>query len=231
MQDELTKHGLKLYKTMADRKHSFGEKFKEILIEVFIIVFAVTLSIYVHEWSEHRHEQKEVKEFLKGLKGDLADDIRLIKDSRNTTLGVLKNFDYVYHLKKNQLPDSIVHHYFLYNLVSTHLNSARYEGFKSSGRIGNIEDDNLKQNILIYYQQTMPNMGDNEGVGNQFQEKLLAYEIDRSDLSINDFLFTPKARSFLQLSVHNLGNTIDSYDSAMIQANKMIKQIDTELTR
>src|SRR3982074_2016380 len=105
MQDELTKHGLKLYKTMADRKHSFGEKFKEILIEIAIIVFAVTLSIYFHGWSEHRHEQKEVKEFLKGLKGDLADDIKLLENSRRVTAREQSNFDYAYHLKKDQVPD------------------------------------------------------------------------------------------------------------------------------
>ena len=78
MQDELTKHGLKLYKTMADRKHSYGEKFKEILIEIGIIVFAVSLSIWFHNWSEHHHEQKEVKEFLLGLRHDLSDDIRVL---------------------------------------------------------------------------------------------------------------------------------------------------------
>src|SRR5882757_6144912 len=182
MQDELTKHGLKIYKTMSDRKHTFGDKFKEILIEVFIIVFAVTLSIYFHQWSEHRHEQKEAREFLKGLKGDLTEDMRLIKDSRATTANVQKNFTYAYHLKKGQIADSTLHHYFIYNLVSTHLNSARYEGFKSSGKIGNIENDSLREFILVYYQQTMPNITDNEQVGNEFQQKLLDYEIDKGDI-------------------------------------------------
>src|SRR5262249_19026430 len=134
MQDELTKHGLKIYKTMADRKHSFGEKLKEILIEVFIIVFAVTLSIYLHSWSEHHREQKEVHEFLRGLKIDLTDDMRQIKEGRSTTAHVQKNFRYASGLHKGQLPDSILDHYFIYDEVTTHLNSARYEGFKSSGK-------------------------------------------------------------------------------------------------
>jgi hypothetical protein len=134
MQDELTKHGLKIYKTMSDRKYTFGEKFKEILIEIAIIVFAVTLSIYFHSWSEHHREQKEVREFIKGLKNDLTEDIRLMADSRATTANVQKNFADAFHLKKGQLPDSTLHHYFIYNLVSTHLNSARYEGFTSTAQ-------------------------------------------------------------------------------------------------
>jgi hypothetical protein len=231
MQDELTKHGLKIYKTMADRKHSFGEKLKEILIEIFIIVFAVTLSIYLHGWSESRHEQKEVKEFLRGLKGDLADDIKLLKDSRHTTARVQSNFDTAYHLKQNQVPDSILHRYFIYDAVTTHLNSARYEGFKSSGKMENIEDDSLKQNILIYYQQTMSNLTDDENIGNDFQLKLLDWEIEKSDISINLFLGTAKARSLLQLSAHNLRNTLELYDTAVTQATKLIHRIDNQLAK
>jgi hypothetical protein len=230
MQDELTKHGLKIYKTMSDRKHNFGEKFREILIEIGIIVFAVTLSIYVHSWSEHRHEQKEVREFMKGLKADLAEDMRLVNDSRKITANVQNNFDYVYRLKKNEVPDSILHHHFIYDLVTTHLNSARYEGFKSSGKIGNIENDSLKENILVYYQQTMPGITDYEEMGNGLQQKLLDFEVEKSNLSINDFLVIPKVRSLLQLSIHNLTNSIDIYDSATTQAKKIITQIDKELT-
>src|SRR5882757_10048996 len=124
MQDELTKHGLKLYKTMADRKHPFGEKVKEIFIEIGIIVFAVTLSIWLHSWNEHRHEQKEVHEFLRGLQHDLTDDIHQVKEGRDTIAKVKKNFDYVYHLTKERIPDSILGHYFIYHEVTTHLNSA-----------------------------------------------------------------------------------------------------------
>jgi hypothetical protein len=45
MQDEVLKHTEKIYKTAKSAQHSFGEKIREIIIEIFIIVFAVTLSI------------------------------------------------------------------------------------------------------------------------------------------------------------------------------------------
>jgi hypothetical protein len=107
MQDELTKHGLKIYKTMSDKKHSFGEKFREIFIEIAIIVFAVTLSIYVHSWSEHRHEQKEVKEFLRGLKTDLTNDLVQLKDNRDSIAKIATLFDTAFQHRKDHLPDSV----------------------------------------------------------------------------------------------------------------------------
>lgn len=231
MQEELTKHGLKIFKTMADRKHSLGEKIREITIEILIIVFAVTLSIWLHSWSEHRHEQKEVHEFLRGLKIDLADDIQILRKNWDTIAKVDSNFNTAYVLKKGQKPDSIVHHYFRYNELVTHINNARYEGFKSSGKLGNIDNDRLREDILVYYQQTVPNLARNEEFANMLQQKLLDFQIEKSDIPINDWLSNPKTKSYLQLATNNLGNSLDSYDLAAKQAKNIIDQINKELSR
>ena len=61
----------KLYKTWFSKEHSIWHKISEFLIEMCIIVFAVTISIWFHNLSEHRHQQEEVKQFLEGLKADL----------------------------------------------------------------------------------------------------------------------------------------------------------------
>ena len=95
--------------------------------------------------------------------------------------------------------------------------------------MGNIEDDSLRENILVYYQQTLPNLADDEGFSNSYQLKLLDFEVDKSNISINDFLNSTKAKSLLQLSTNNLGNTLDDYDSAVKRANVIIRQIDNEI--
>jgi len=231
MQDELTKHGLKIYKTMTDRKHSFGEKLKEIIIEILIIVFAVTLSIWLHSWSEHRHEQKEVKEFLRGLKGDLADDIRQMNESHEVFGRVQNGFSHAYQLKKGEMPDSSVKKLFYYNILVTHANTARYEGFKSSSKLSLIEEDSLRQNILVYYQQLLPAISYNENFVNQLEQQLLDFNIDKSNLSENDFLDLPKTRSLLQLTVGNIDNCVGRYNTAVRKANVVIKQIDHEISR
>jgi hypothetical protein len=228
MQEELTKHGLKIYKTMTDRKHSFGEKLKEIIIEIFIIVFAVSLSIYLHSWSDHRQEQKEVKEFLRGLKGDLAGDIGQLQVNRRLINEVMTNFNRASQLKKGELPDSSLKHLFYYNIITTHLNTARYEGFKSSSKLGLIGNDSLRQNMLMYYQQLLPDIIYNEGFVNQVEKQMLDFQLDQSNLPVNDFLFLPKTRGLLQLTAHNMGISLDRYDSAMAKANVIIDQIETE---
>ena len=68
MEHEVQGHTKKIYKAWKDPRKKFWYKVKDIGIEIGIIVFAISLSIWFHSWSEHRHEQKDVKAFLIGLK-------------------------------------------------------------------------------------------------------------------------------------------------------------------
>jgi len=226
MQDEVTKHTKKIYDTVKSRKHSFAEKLKEILIEICIIVFAVTLSIWLHSWSEHRHEQKEVSEFLKGLKEDLSNDIDMIEKNKKTISGLDSNY-HVLHALKNEQPanshqDSLEFH-FEVSIPVTRPNIGRYDGFKSSGKIGNIENGKLKQNILTFYQQTIPDLVYGENFVNSLQLKILDLLVDRDiKKSLRDFATMNKTKSLLNIGIYNFNSNINGYDQAIKQAKEII---------
>jgi len=84
MEQEILKHGIKAYKEMKNPAHNFWVKAKEIFIEILIIVFAVTISIWLHGWAEHKQQQKEVKAFLTDLKDDLQQDINSMKATKDS---------------------------------------------------------------------------------------------------------------------------------------------------
>jgi hypothetical protein len=233
MQDEVTKHAKKIYKTAKDPQHTFGEKVKDIIIEICIIVFAVTLSIWLHSWSEHRQEQKEAAEFLKGLKGDLYKDIKLLEANKNSIARINSNFKFILSLKNDHktgtLKDTAIYDHLEFSTPVSHLNIGRYDGFKSSGKIGTIENDSLKENILVFYQQTLPELGYSENFINSLQLKILDLEIDKSDKTpIRDFVTTVKLRSLFGLGVHNSEVSIKEYEWALKQAKKIIEEIDKE---
>jgi hypothetical protein len=153
MQEEVAKHTEKIYKTIKNEEHSFGEKIREIAIEIGIIVFAVTLSIWVHGWSDHNQEQKETREFLHGLKNDLTKDIKELHEDKATLVQVDSNFQFLFAVIKDHridtASDHLVTHYLDFSLVATHANTGRYEGFKSSGKIGTIENDSLDRKSVV----------------------------------------------------------------------------------
>ncbi|MEO8240640.1 MAG: hypothetical protein ABI576_21225 [Flavobacterium sp.] len=229
MQEEVKKHTKRIYETVKSPNHTFSAKLKEIVIEIFIIVFAVTLSIWLHSWSEHRHEQKEAKKFLIELREDLTRDIKLLKDNKQTSIRLDSNYKYILSLKKDQVSDTIVGPYTDIISFSTNFNSGRYEGFKSSGKIGTIENDKLKNRILTYYQQTIPNLITEANFMNNEQIKILnTGQNELGNLSLNNFLTTKKMHSMFYFLEYNFRAATSNYDSTITQANEIIVDIKKE---
>ena len=231
MQDEILKHTKKIFTTAMSTKHSFGEKLWEIVIEICIIVFAVTLSIQLHNWSEHRHEQKEANVFLSGLKHDLTQDIKLLGDIKAIITRLDTNYSFILSLKDNpltkSLSDSAIVQRLEFQIPVTHPNIGRYDGFKSSGKIGTIENDSLKENILIFYQQTIPDLVATEEYVNSLQLKILDLVLDKSDnIPIRDFVATRKMATLFRLGKYNFKGRMEMYEDARKQAEKIISQIE-----
>jgi len=158
-EDEVIKHTKKIYKTWMSRDIPFWHKISEFLIEILIIVFAVTISIWFHNLSEHRHEQADVKDFLEGLKSDLTSDIKEMKSDKESYLLQKTLFNYLGHLgiKEPVSPDTLrKYRNWLLNTTGLNPNDGRFEGFKSSGKIGTIENKVLQNDIWTCTRKIFP---------------------------------------------------------------------------
>lgn len=235
MHEEITKHSNKIYKTVKNSEHTLGEKVKEIIIEIFIIVFAVTLSIWLHSWSEHRHQQEEVSVFLANLKNDLKNDVesidREVKAYHKTNVDYEKilaltpfQVDSIYK-SKNKVIFPIYSH-------GQTLNIGNYEGFKSSGKIGYIEDEKLKQKILNYYQIYVPAANEVDKMYTDFLFKCFDKEIENADKPEQKLYSDPKYKKTLEYLVKLGKNNIRVYkENTKPLAIELIKEIDKELSK
>jgi hypothetical protein len=230
MQDEIIKHTKKIYSEMNNKKHSFKEKAKEVLSEILIIVFAVTLSIWLHSWSEERHQQKDAQTFLIGLKEDLQNDISNLENTKNLLNKTQQQISFVLHLTPKKMDSIKANHQQINsgtNFINTLVNNGRYEGFKSSGKINTIENQNLRNKILSYYQQTIPQIA----LVEESYEKLTARYVDllmygKEDEDINTTLLKQKTKIILSGIDNFTQNTQKSYENAIKQARDIIKEID-----
>jgi hypothetical protein len=235
MQEEITKHSGKIYKTVKNSKHTFGEKVKEIIIEIFIIVFAVTLSISLHSWSEHKHQQEEVTVFLENLKNDLQNDVKNIDIEKEAYKKSNISYEKILALTTHQL-DSI---YKSKNKVDfpiySHgpkMNIGNYEGFKSSGKIGYIEDEKLKQKILNYYQIFVPAINEVDKYYNDFLFKCFDKMIENADKSEQELYSDPKFKKTIEFLVKLGNNNIRVYDKNTKPLTiELIKEIEKELNK
>jgi hypothetical protein len=234
MQDEVLKHTEKIYNTMKNREHTLWEKVREVAVEIFIIVFAVTLSIWLHNWSDHRAEQKATDEFLAGLKVDLTRDIKEMRDNRTAWIGQDSIFNYLDSIRHNKAIDTVseqdIGDHFRFRSLTTFSNIARYDGFKSSGKLGTIENDSLKQAILSYYQQTIPSVNSLEETVNTNQTKLMDAQFDKDEkMTIRAFAKSFKAFAYLSVCRQNLEPAIQLYADAIDEAKGIVKRIDVYL--
>ncbi len=235
MQEEVQKHTQRIYKAAKSKEHTLGDKVKEILIEIFIIVFAVTLSISLHSWSEHKHQQEEVKVFLENLKNDLQNDVKSIDIEKEAYKKSNMDYEKILALTPHQL-DSI---YKSKNKVEfpiySHgpkMNIGNFEGFKSSGKIGYIEDEKLKQKILNYYQIYVPAINEVDKYYNDFLFKCFDKMIENADKSEQEMYADPKFKKTLEFLVKLGNNNIRVYDKNTKPLTiELIKEIEKELNK
>ena len=224
MQDEILKHSRKIYKAASNSHHSFREKLKEILIEIFIIFFAVTLSIWLHNWSEHKHQQEEVQSFFSDLKEDLYKDMENLNAKKRTLSEALESYKQIEQLKPEQV-DTANNIGLQFHLSALQLNNGNYEGFKSSGKIGFIENKKLKKLILQYYQQTLPEL--NDVAKYQYSNDLQTFEMIRSFNKPQNKLFLDHTiRAKINLDATIAQSLIIACDQTLAQASQILKEID-----
>jgi hypothetical protein len=158
---EIITHTRKIKEKLEEPKKKSSERWKEIITELLIIVFAVSLTTWFHDLNEHRSQQKEVKEFLVDLKDDLNKDIRGLESQKVAIFQLIEKFKFARNLNKNRIDslDKLNSNYQPktdFRLFFGEENNGNYESFESSGKTVFIENKKLKKLILSYYKHHIP---------------------------------------------------------------------------
>lgn len=235
-EQEVVKHTKKVYKILNSKEHSFWHKFKEFLIEIFIIVFAVSLSIWLHDKSEHTHQQKEAKEFLLGLRKDLLADINEIREDKESYLNQKKAYNYVTSIKHKQTLniDSLKKYQkWLFIITRMQENNGRFEGFKTSGKIGTLENKIIQNDIMNLYQENIPSLLASTDAYLRWKNQLYDFvtknlkKITDSSTNISIILLSDEAQN-LCFYLANQDEVINQYDICMNKMKTLVTEIENE---
>jgi hypothetical protein len=157
-ESEISKHIKRTYKIWKKPGINWKEKLSETIVEILIIVFAVSLSLYLERWREKQHDKQIERDFLTGLRYDLTSDIAEMSGDANLYTTEANAFRYFYAARIYS-PDS-VHAYkgTLSDFTQLTPNTNRYEALKSSGKLDVIENAQLLDNIANLYQDEIPGL-------------------------------------------------------------------------
>lgn len=231
---EVRKHAKQALKNITKRDDKgLWHKMKEFILEIFIIVFAVSLSIWFHGLSEKSHQAEDVKEFLIDLKSDLAADKQeIIKNkemllkkygedspTKNIVNKIIKNEDptspktiSMKEIQSQQSQITLIH-------IFRSANSGNYEGFKSSGNIAYIHNKPLKSKILKYYEQDVKSLENSEKIYNNQLEKTMQAAITGNSKEAN-------ANNFFLKTYQQ--DVIEKYNKLLLEIEKISKEINEQ---
>lgn len=232
-EQEVIKHTKKIFGIWATN-NPVWHKISEFLLEIFIIVFAITLSIYFHDRSELKHQQHETKEFLLGLKQDLVTDIEEMKQDKGSFKISEHAFKYITGRKMNEpLSIDTIRNYngWIFNTTGLVPNSGRFEGFKSAGKMGTIGNKELQNDIMDLYQENIPNLILSTDLYTAKKQKLFDY-VDQNRKRVTDST-TNLVRVLESDQAYNIcsnltfiGEIIARYDTCIAKMNSIITGID-----
>jgi len=231
---EVVKHTKKILGIWKGDGKNLWHKIQEFLTEIVIIVFAVSISIWFHNWSEHKHEQAEVKQFLIGLREDLTKDVQEMNGDKQSYVDQAKAFRYIGSialgdsLRADSLKKYAVH---LFNLTWLNPNAGRFEGFKASGKIGEIENYELQTNILDLYQEDIPSLLNATSYYVTMKKDLMHYiqthrkRISKTKSNIAAIMADDEVQNISQFLMDN-SEIVGRYDSCIRKMETIKTQID-----
>ena len=235
---EIINHTRKIKEKLEDPKHSSSERWKEIITEFLIIVFAVSLTTWFHDLNEHRSQQKEVKEFLIDLKDDLNKDIKGLENQKVAIFQLIDSFQFARNLDKKRV-DSLDKSNSNYQpltdfrLFSGEENKGNYESFESSGKTVFIENKKLKKLILSYYNHQIPaaeKTGDTFMAGfsrvGDFITKNIVVEKNKNAVFLNSEFQTD-----LEINMIHAKENIRIGEVGIKRIQEIISEIDKELAK
>jgi hypothetical protein len=158
-EEKMIKHSETALKILKNKSVSFREKIIGFIEEVFIIILAVSITLMLHNWNDRRHEREIERNFLLGTSDDLKRGAHSLTES-------IKHFqptiDYYHEVSRQMDRKKIDTQYvdkssgYLQNTLYWSFDGSRFEGFKSSGYLRLIENQQLLQHLLRLYSVEMP---------------------------------------------------------------------------
>ena len=225
---------------VARSKKSWMHKAQEILLEILIIVFAVSLSIWLHNWSESSKDREEERDFLVGLKQDLQADHQDLEAGRADFNHILAGTKYFVRVGKGEAVNSDSAKYYmpiLFSYATLFPRSSRFEALRGSGRLGIIRDKQLLVDITELYTVDFPHLERVDDYINDLRkERFLPFfaghaKLNDSASNINNWeeiLRLPEMRVMI-VTLNSATNNVGAYGSTMAQIDLIVKKIDKDL--
>ena len=232
MEDELIKNSTQIWKKLRS-EGGMLEKLRSITGEILVIVFAVSFSIWINNRAEYRKEQEEVLDFLLICQEELSGDTADLKRIKGQVESIIRSNQILIGLDEKML-DSIKKNNLDVSFDGTPIirrtHIAGYEGFKTSGRLGNIENKDLKQMIMQYYEVHMPSLREGEDYYNANTNLFVDRMIDRVSDKGKEAFLEKNMKKRLAMNLNIAGSMVSGYQVTLNIVGEFQSELNKEIS-
>ena len=238
-EEKIREHAKQAMEALTNKKKKWKERLRDFLWEILIIVVAINLTLWFHNWSDKRHDRELEKDFLIGTRSDLSN----IKNNLNWSFTyyqpTLDYYDSVWvQINEHRIDKAFVdtNSYNLVNTLNFLYDNSRFDNFKSSGYLRLIENDSLSMNITYLYTIFLPMQVEADNVVfNERRQDYLTYiglkaQTDASGrVIVSNLLNVPEVKFLINWQREAL-NERKSHKQQTVQViDTLMTQIDREL--
>jgi hypothetical protein len=231
------------------------KKWKEYLLEFFMLFIAVTMGFFAENIREHKVIEHRMKENYQSLIEDLSQDsakvngLSIARNKNEGNLVKLKYMLYQYHKKQIDWPTLQKQYKELGPIpdyLSLFINNTTFKNLQSSGLLSYIKDKNLKSKLSYYYEVMFKRLEDNnkllDEIGSAFfsnglpKKRIIEVDRKRTELLANypdSFTNQDEYANYLlnltlskeMLSSEKLVYELDAYSARYFSYNNFISTI------
>lgn len=233
-EQEVVKHSRKILSSVR-KPGKWRKKIGEFLLEIFIIVFAITLSLFLERQRENAHEKHIEEEFLTSLKQDLSKDIEELTLDSISYINQQRGFNYLQGaaITKAVNDDSLNKYWIVLNTATNLIpNSSRFEGMKASGLLRVIRDKELLNDIVDLYQEKIPTLLSSTTMFSDYKfGELRNYLINQYEFSndgvpdLKKIVLNPKTPGFLMMG-GAIPGILERYHTVLTQCRLIVSKIE-----
>lgn len=222
-------------KTFAYVKYAIGE--------IILVMIGILLALQISNWNDDEKDKHLEQTFLEKLKSNLEDDIALYKDVNTSNTNFLKHLDsaqnILEHYKNFTTKDLQKHLPFLMYHSRFNTNQTAFDNLVSIGKMNIIQNDALTENLLLYYRRVnllKESMAESIDAYNRnsFGPTLLKFDYSNPNANFNQkaikaYAEDPIITNSLGLKIVMFNKLIADYETQILEAEDLIKLINTEL--
>jgi len=234
---EVVKHSRKILGVVKNKDSGLRHKLGEILIEILVIVFAISFSFLLERWRQKAEDRELEKNFLIGLKTDLTADLKELKESSLKWISMKEAAKYFSRPEQEIVWSSDSTKFYSYGKLFHDIyffpNISHYESIKSTGKLDVIENKKLQNDIIDLYQTKIPDLMQEITFFNSFMNtevlNHLIHNLKRDDknqaIADKAFFTNVEMRNLLAL-YSDLDDALRRSDSTIVAGEKILKEID-----